>query len=91
MRIYFATDAEAEAFAAKVHAWMIENRPAYAESVKRGHTKRWAIPQRDTGEKGEPFGDPFIVVKERCVAALATEDWKRMEASPRRSPRGVRA
>ena len=43
-RMEYTTQAQAQAKADAIHAWMIANRPAYAASVSQGQTLRWAIP-----------------------------------------------
>jgi hypothetical protein len=67
MRLYFATRIGALVVAARIHQWMIDNRPAYAASVQAGHTVRWAAP-RDEGD-----GTWSIPIKDRCAGALAAD------------------
>ena len=57
-RMEFDTEAEAQAFADKIHQHLIDTSPTYAESVAKGHTKRWDIPRRDRVpvDAKEPMG-----------------------------------
>ena len=61
MKIICASQAEAQAYADKVHAHLIAKSTAqdgYADSVDKGHTKRWAFPTQDQEpvDPSKPFG-----------------------------------
>lgn len=71
MRLYYATQAEAQTKAGAVHAWMVANDAAYAQSVEADQTLRWSIPEQDVDEAGNPVDSRwFIVTKPRCQGAL---------------------
>ena len=55
----FDTEAEAQAFADKIHNYLIANSVTYAASVAAGGTLRWDIPKRDRVpvDPAKPFGD----------------------------------
>jgi hypothetical protein len=75
MRLDFPTKDEAQAMADKIHEWMIANDAAYAQSVKDGHTKAWAIPYQDKDEDNKIISPAwFVNVKERSVNSLSAAE-----------------
>lgn len=75
MRLQYATREEAQAKASAIHAWMIANDSAYANSVSAGQTTSWAKPYRDFDTLGVPISIFWYVnCKERCRAALSAAD-----------------
>ncbi len=62
MRKYAASQAESQSDADRCHAHLIATDKHYAESVTAGGTKRWAVPQRDVDDKGQPVGQWWIAV-----------------------------
>lgn len=70
MKFYYATRAEAQAEAARLHQWMLANDAVYAASVKAGQTKAWAIPRQDVDENGKVIDVRWwITKKDRCAGA----------------------
>lgn len=75
MRLEFALKADAQAFAAKVHAQMIATNPDYAKSVTAGQTTAWAIPYQDRDAEGKVIGTLWYVnVKYRCLGAMTAQE-----------------
>lgn len=70
MRIYFPTVQAAQAFANRIHNWMMNNNDEYAHSVSIGQTLRWAIPARGVLAQGDTSTDFFCAVKPRCMPGL---------------------
>lgn len=68
-RLEFATEAEAQAYADKIHADLIATDPAYAKSVATGGTTAWAIPYQLSGSKAW-----CVNVKPRCLTAVKEAD-----------------
>lgn len=68
-RLEFSTEAEAQAYADKIHQDMIATDPAYAKSVATGGTTAWAIPYQLSGSKMW-----CVNVKERCLKVIAEAD-----------------
>ena len=68
-RLEFATEAEAQAYADKIHADLIATDPAYAKSVEKGGTTAWAIPYQLVGTKMW-----CVNVKPRCLTAVKEAD-----------------
>lgn len=79
MRITAPTQAAAQALQDKAHAFMIANDPPYADSVAQGHTLRWAVPARDVDANGNPVGDWFIPVEDRCLGAFTADELLRVD------------
>lgn len=73
MKLYYTTQAEAQAKADSIHAWMVANVVAYAQSVEADQTLRWAIPAQDV------IGW-YIHIKERCHGALTAAELVAMES-----------
>lgn len=70
-RLEFTTQAEAQAEADRIHAWMVANDTAYAASVYAGHTTKWADPIQDYDDDGNVIGTKWCVpVSARCAGAL---------------------
>jgi hypothetical protein len=61
MKIYYATEKEAQAAADTAHAYLIANDVGYAKSVKAGLTKRWSVPEFD--------GKQWFILAEAKVAS----------------------
>ena len=67
----FALKADADTLAARVHTWMIANNAAYANSVTRGRTLRWAFSYQDLDTAGTPERPEWHVnLKARSFDAL---------------------
>lgn len=75
MRLAFATQGLAQAFADRVHAWMIANNLDYAGSVAAGQTTAWAKPYQDLDKFGVPLDTLwYINLKERSVTACSAPE-----------------
>ena len=68
MKIYFSTQAEAQAAADKAHAYLVSTDGGYAESVAAGHTVRWCIPEQDSNGWG-------VLVEPRVFGAFPEIDF----------------
>jgi hypothetical protein len=79
MKIYADSKAAADALQDKAHAFMIAADKNYAASVAAGHTKRWAIPQRDLDDKGQPVGDWYIFVEGKLLDAFAPVEHEKLD------------
>lgn len=64
------TQAEAQELADRCHVWLIDNDPAYAESVAAGQTLQWAIPTQ-----GEDSGLWSVPVNERVFPCLTKAEY----------------
>ena len=75
-RLEFATEAEAQAMAEKLHANMITEDREYAKSVAAGHTTAWAIPYQETDADGNPIAKSlwYVNVKDRGRIAVESTD-----------------
>ena len=69
MKLPILLQATAQAKADAIHAWLISNDSAYAASVSKGQTVRWAIP-RNIDDAGNPIVGWHVVVKNRALGAL---------------------
>ena len=77
MKLQFAKQADAQAYADKLHHWMLANNTYYAASVTAGHTKQWAIPYQQKDENGNVIDPMWCVgVKDRCMNALTVDERK---------------
>jgi len=82
MKLTFASKADAQARADKIHVALIADSPLYAESVAlyifsagKAGTARWAIPYQDTDKDGKPVGTNWhIGVDERCRNVLVKDE-----------------
>ena len=63
MKIYFTTQAEAQAAANAAHEYLIANDAAYSDSVKAGQTTCWDTPVKDDQGWG-------IIIEERVALAF---------------------
>ena len=66
-RLEFNTQAEAQAKADAIHAWLLANDTAYAASVYAGNTVKWADAVQDVDESGKPIW--YVPVSSRCAGA----------------------
>ena len=75
MRIEFTKQSDAQAFADRIHAWMLANDVNYATSVAAGQTKAWCVPYQQKDINGTVTNPAWCVnVKDRCMAALTPSE-----------------
>lgn len=60
MKLYAISQAKAQEYADRAHAYLLANDSQYADSVAKGYTKRWAFPMQDKNGW-------YINVEERCI------------------------
>lgn len=61
----------AQALADKIHQWLINNDPNYANSVAIGQTLVWDTPKQPLDNNGNAINAKWkVVVKERMLASL---------------------
>lgn len=71
MRLTFDTLKAAQDAAKAIHDKMVAGNPAYASSVTKGNTARWAVPYQDKDASDVPIDTKWhVTVKDRCSSFL---------------------
>lgn len=78
-RLYAVSEVAAQALADKAHAFLIANNPAYAGSVARGETLRWAKPKQELDKDGKPFGEFYIEVEDKCIDCFTGVEQQKLD------------